>query len=270
MSDRYQRRFQRLQESQTRAFMPFTMLGWPDRARCLDTIDMMIKSGAAALELGMAFSDPVADGPVIQKAAFETLEQGFSVHDAFALLKDVRAIDADIPIGILVYYNVVLAQGIDRFFQQAKDAGIDGVLVADLPVEAADEVLPAAEKHGINLIFIVSPVTTKTRLKEIVAKASGFLYLVSRLGVTGTDKKTEMYKELTELVGEIKEQSQIPVCAGFGISDGASAAAMLKTGVDGVIIGSRVIEIVGTSGVDGLKDLFAEVSAVLKPERLGV
>src|SRR5215470_4156503 len=127
MSTRYDQRFKELQKTNGKAFIPFTLLGWPDRDASLKMIKQMIECGASALELGIAFSDPVADGPVIQKAAYETIASGFSVHDAFALLKDVRRLDEDIPIGILVYFNTVLAQGIDSFFSLAKAAGVDGV-----------------------------------------------------------------------------------------------------------------------------------------------
>ncbi|HEY9676823.1 MAG TPA: tryptophan synthase subunit alpha [Drouetiella sp.] len=264
MSNRYQTRFEQLQKKNEKAFMPFTVLGYPDRAQSLSIIKTMIESGASALELGFPFSDPVADGPVIAKAAFETLESGFKTADCFSLIKDVRKLDGDIPIGILVYYNVVLAVGVERFFQQAKDAGIDGVLIADLPVETADEVLPFAKASGVDLIFIVSPVTTEERLEKIATNAGGFIYLVSRLGVTGTDKSANDLSSLGALIKSMKELSKLPICAGFGVSSKQTAAALLEVGVDGVIVGSKIIEIIErnpSNRESALAELFAELKS---------
>jgi len=248
MSDRYAKRFKALAERKERAFIPFTLLGYPDLESSLTVIKAMIGCGVTALELGIPFSDPVADGPVIQRAVHETLAKGFKVADAFSLIEEVRQIDQEIPIGILVYYNVVLAHGVDTFFEHASKSGIDGVLIADLPAECADEVLPAAKKAGIELIFIISPVTTAERIKLIAEKAGAFIYLVSRLGVTGTqDRQEDKDKQLSQLIGQIKESISLPVIAGFGISTPEQASNMLSLGADGVITGSRVIEIIGST-----------------------
>ena len=266
MSTRYEQRFKELQKINGKAFIPFTLLGWPDRGASLKMIKQMIECGASALELGMAFSDPVADGPVIQKAAYETIASGFSVQDAFDLLKDMRRLDETIPIGILVYFNTVLAKGIDSFFSLAKAAGVDGVLIADLPAESADEVLPAAKANGIDLIFLVSPVTTEKRLDTILSKAGGFLYLVSRLGVTGvTERSTERDKALSNLIKQIRQRTSVPICAGFGISSKSDAEKMFGLGVDGVISGSRVIQLAQSSGDNihsQLQDYYKEMVAV--------
>jgi tryptophan synthase alpha chain len=245
MSRRYEERFKQLKKAGEKAFIPFTVLGWPSRDESFKMIKQMIDSNVSAIELGIAFSDPVADGPVIQRAAYETIASGFSVTDAFELIKEVRKLSASIPIGLLVYFNTVLAKGIDAFFSLAKSAGVDGVLVADLPAENANEVLPAAQANDIDLIFIVSPVTTPARLDAILSHASGFLYLVSRLGVTGTtERSSERDAALRILVENIRQQKSIPVCAGFGISTVNDAQSMFDIGVDGVISGSRVIQIV--------------------------
>lgn len=295
--DRYSSRFRELESRGEKAFVPFTVLGWPDEERSLRIIKTMIDSGATCIELGIAFSDPVADGPVIQEASYATLESGFGVADAFRLIKRVRDLDANVPIGLLVYYNIVLSLGVETFFKTAHDAGVDGVLIADLPVESASEIAPAAEKHGIAPIFIVSPLTTEGRLDSIIENARGFLYLVSRLGVTGTgERDVDRDARLKSLVANIKEKTELgktdtsktdtnktdtsktntsqigaskcepsttvsnrrnlPVLAGFGVSSPAQAKAMLSLGVDGVITGSRIIEL-ARSGDD--------YNAVLKP-----
>lgn len=256
MQTRYDARFSRLRAAGKKAFIPFTLLGWPDRSTSLEIIKLMIESGASALELGWAFSDPIADGPVIQRAAFETLALGFSVNDALGLIEEVRRLDDEIPIGLLVYYNMVLAQGIESFFARSKAAGVDGVLVADVPPESADEITPAARKHGIAPIFIVSPLTTEERLELIVEQAGGFLYAVSRLGITGTEERYD--EQLQNMIDRVRRKTDLPLCIGFGISTPDQAKSMLAIGADGVITGSRIIQLV--EGAGG-----GSVDAILRP-----
>jgi tryptophan synthase alpha chain len=245
MPSRYKTKFELLHKAKQKAFIPFTVLGWPDKQKSLNIIEQMIKSGATALELGIAFSDPVADGPIIQQATHETLTSGFSVADSFELISQARQLDKDIPIGLLVYFNTVLAKGIEKFFAEAKQSGVDGILIADLPIENADEIVPAAKNNGIDLIFIISPVTDKGRLQKILTQASGFLYLVSRLGVTGTNERSQSKdQQLGNLIKEIKANTDLPICAGFGISSVADAESMFSIGADGVITGSQVIKII--------------------------
>lgn len=259
MANRYDARFAELKEKGVKSFVPFTVLGWPDEERSFQIVKSMIDSGVSCLELGIAFSDPVADGPIIQKASFATLESGFGVADAFKLIKRIRQLDDKIPIGLLVYYNIVLSRGIEAFFKAAADAGVDGILIADLPVECVDEVVPAARATGVVPILIVSPMTTPARLDTIVASAGGFLYLVSRLGVTGTgDRNQDSDARLKSLVGEVKKRTQLPLLAGFGVSSPAQAQVMLSLGADGVITGSRVIEL-----ADAAKD--TDIASALKP-----
>jgi len=265
MLRRYEQRFAELKRANKKAFVPFTLLGWPNREVSLKMIRQMIDSGASALELGMAFSDPVADGPIIQRAAFETISSGFSVTDAFGLLEDVRKLDDSIPIGILVYYNQVLAKSIEAFFAQAKKAGVDGVLIADLPAESAEEVLPAARSLGVDLILLVSPVTSIGRLDLILSQASGFLYLISRLGVTGmVEPPEDKDLALKNLITEVRARNPIPICAGFGISSRNDALRMFELGVDGVISGSRVIQLaMNNDATNGAIDLSAYYRDIL-------
>jgi len=253
MHNRYEARFSRLRDAGKKAFIPFTLLGWPDREKSLEIIKLMIASGASALELGWAFSDPIADGPVIQRAAFETLALGFSVGDALSLISEVRQLDEEIPIGLLVYYNMVLAQGVDSFFAQAKNSGVDGVLVADVPPESADEITPLAQQHGICPIFIVSPLTTEQRLAMIVQHAAGFLYAVSRLGITGTEQRYDA--QLEDMIARVRKKTELPLCVGFGISTPEQAKSMLALGADGVITGSRIIQLVERAGAEPIEPI---------------
>lgn len=269
MTNRYDQRFAQLKAAKKRAFIPFTLLGWPNRDRSLSIIKTMIDSGASALELGLAFSDPIADGPTIQRAAFETLSSGFKVSDAFDLVRNIRTLDSEIPIGLLVYYNMILAHGARPFFEQARDAGADGILVADLPPEAAEELAPAAQEYSLTLIFIVSPLTSAERLDLILKHAGGFLYAVSRLGITGVEERYDT--QLKNLIDKVHARTQLPVCVGFGISTPDQARAMLALGADGVITGSRIIALVNSTGPENdlqqLRDfLLSLLQTVESPE----
>lgn len=254
--DRYAERFASLKKSNNGAFMPFTVLGWPDEETSFGIIKTMIDSGASALELGIAFSDPVADGPIIQAAAHKVIESNFSVNQALELVARIRKYDENIPIGLLVYYNHVMAKGIDQFFARAGECGVDGVLVADLPAESADEILQAGAADGVNVIFIVSPLTREERLSKIVTHAGGFIYLVSRLGVTGVDERdSDRDNKLATLISSVKKATPLPVLAGFGISTPAHAEKMMELGADGVITGSKIVDLVTKSGAKWQSEL---------------
>jgi tryptophan synthase alpha chain len=243
--NRYAALFQRLRSENRRAFIPFTLLGYPHQQASFEIIKTLIDAGANALELGLAFSDPMADGPIIQKAATETLNSGYTVDNALALLQQVRAYAPEIPIGLLVYYNMVLARGIGNFFDDVARVGVDGVLIADLPPENMHEVAPSAQEAGVELIHIVSPLTSDERLKIIARHAGGFLYIVSRLGITGMEERFD--QQLAALLNRVKSQIDLPLCVGFGISKPEHAAQMIQAGADGVISGSRVIQLIQDS-----------------------
>ncbi|MBA3858022.1 MAG: tryptophan synthase subunit alpha [Cyanobacteria bacterium PR.3.49] len=254
--NRYEERFTSLKKSNKGAFMPFTVLGWPDEETSFSIIKTMIDSGASALELGIAFSDPVADGPIIQAAAHKVIEDGFTVSQALDLVARVRKYDESIPVGLLVYYNHVMAKGIDQFFARAAECGVDGVLIADLPAESADEILQAGSANGVNVIFIVSPLTREARLSKIVTHAGGFIYLVSRLGVTGTDERdSDRDNRLAALIASVKKATTLPVLAGFGISTPIHAEKMMSLGADGVITGSKIVDLVTKAGSNWQKEL---------------
>ncbi len=244
--NRYEARFTALRQAGRKAFIPFTILGFPDRARCLRGIEALLAGGAAALELGIAFSDPLADGAVIQQATHEVLAAGFRVRDALALVRDIRALDANLPIGLLVYHNIVAARGPERFFDDVKAAGADGVLIADLPPETAAEVAEAAKAAEVAPIFMVSPLTGEDRLRQIGALAEGFLYVVSRLGITGSD--TNFDEQLRATLARTRRLSRLPLCVGFGVSTPEAARQMIALGADGVVTGSRIIEIIREAG----------------------
>lgn len=238
-SQRYERLFNQLRSEKRHAMIPFILLGWPTPEVCLNMVDAFIAGGAAALELGIAFSDPMADGPLIQKAARDTLDLGFDMDQALKLLKTIRQKHSETPISLLVYYNLVLARGVEKFVRDIAEAGADALLIADLPMECFDEVKPFADAYGVHLTSIISPLTDEKRLPGIASKSGGFLYAVSRLGITGVEERYD--QSLDALFKRVRNCSTLPVCVGFGISKREHVENMVRLGADGVIVGSAVM-----------------------------
>lgn len=259
--NRYKKKFAELKKKRQGAFIPFVTIGDPDYSTSLRIIKRLIDSGADVLELGLAFSDPIADGKTIQAADVRALEAGIDTNKVFGLLKKVRAYNKEIPIGLLVYYNLIYRRGIEKFYKDAKDAGVDGILAADVPVEEAGPLLKVAKKYRINQIFLVTPTTTEKRLKNILRHASGFIYLVTLLGVTGA--REELQKETIKLIRMVRPYTKLPICAGFGISKPKHVKTVLKAGCDGVIAGSAVVNIIAKN-LKNERRMLKEVSDYVK------
>ena len=261
-ASRYQTIFTEHQKAGQTVFIPFTMLGWPDETRCFEIIQALADNGASALELGIPFSDPVADGPVIQNVATETIANGFTVPQIWPLLTKIRTAYPDLPIGLLTYTNTVLAQGVETFYQHAANAGVDGVLIADLPPEFASDILPTAQKHNIAPIFIVSPLTSIERINVMASYAQGFWYVVSRLGITGVHQDIDT--TLVDCLTRLKSVSNLPAYVGFGISTPEQAQQMISLGADGVITGSKIIQLVQNDpSLDSLKTFLPQMKSAL-------
>ena len=221
-------------------FIPFTVLGDPDYHKSLEVIKVMIENGADALELGFPFSDPPADGPVIQAAHKRALENGMTTRRCFELIAEVRKF-SQIPIGLLIYYNLVLQYGTDAFYAECAKSGVNSVLIADLPLEHVAEISEPAEKHKIGQVYLVSELTTKDRLEKILERVNAYIYLVSYLGVTGKDQKL-FGKNIAEMVKSIRAASDIPVFVGFGIGSAEQASVAIQSGVDGFLVGSKLVQ----------------------------
>jgi len=241
------------------ALIPFFVLGDPDYQSSLTLIKAAIDAGADILELGIPFSDPIADGPTIQKADIRALEAGMTVAKALDLIREIKAY-TDIPIGLLMYYNLIYHYGSDRFYRDAADAGVNSVLVADVSIDDADEIADPASAAGLDTVFMATPVTSTERMKLVASKTTGFIYTVSLLGVTGA--RNELSDTVEGLVGKLKELTDVPVCVGFGISTPEHAAAVAKAGADGVIIGSKIVGLIEKNLGDTEK-IVAEVSAFI-------
>jgi tryptophan synthase alpha chain len=239
-TNRYEAMFARLRGKG--AFIPFVMLGDPDIETSSAIIDTLIASGADALELGMPFSDAVADGPMIQRAGFRALEAGVTPTDCLRLLKNVRAKYSDVPIGLLVYANLVVHQDLKTFYIEAAEAGVDSVLVADVPVGAATPFIEAAEAVDIAPIFVVPPNADETAIREIARRGRGYTYFLGRTGVTGADR--EMQTPLPSRIKVLQEAGAPPAIVGFGISTPEHIRAALDAGAAGAISGSATVAII--------------------------
>ena len=241
------------------ALIPFFVIGDPDFETSLEIVKTAIDAGADILELGVPFSDPIADGPTIQKADIRSLNNGMTVQRALEFIQKVKEYK-DIPIGLLMYYNLVYQYGCEKFFSDFHKAGVNSVLVADLSIDDADEITGPAKNAGLDTVFMVTPITNDNRMKLIASKTTGFIYTVSVLGVTGS--RDELSDTIEALVSKLKKLTDVPICVGFGISKPAHAAAVASAGADGVIVGSRVVKII-EENLDNHKKMLAEISTLV-------
>ncbi|MHC5140254.1 MAG: tryptophan synthase subunit alpha [Planctomycetota bacterium] len=223
------------------ALIPFFVIGDPDEETSFELIKTAIDAGADVLELGIPFSDPVADGPTIQKADIRAIDAGMTPQKALAFIKRITDYQP-IPIGLLVYYNLIYQYGVERFFEDFKQAGGTSVLVADLSIDDADEIAPAAEAAGLETVFMVTPNTSDARIQKVAEQTTGFIYTVSLLGTTG--QRTGLSELVKPLIGRLRSLTEKPICVGFGISTPDHAKDIAQAGADGVIIGSRIIKFI--------------------------
>jgi len=262
----YKQVFSELKQQNKTALIPFFVIGDPDFETSLAVVKAAIDAGADILELGIPFSDPIADGPTIQKADIRAARNGMTVTkslDFIHKIKDYR----DVPIGLLMYYNLIYQYGTERFFRDFHQAGVNSVLVADLSIDDADEIMGPARSAGLDTVFMVTPNTQPDRMRLIAAKTTGFIYTVSVLGVTGS--RDDLSDTVAGLVAKLKSLTTVPVCVGFGISKPEHAAAVARAGADGVIIGSRVVSLI-ESNLNDRDGMIAQISAFLAEVRAAI
>ena len=238
---RIEKCFDSLAVSGRTALIPYIMAGDPSPDASVPLMHTLVKSGSDLIELGVPFSDPMADGPVIQAAGERALRHRISMHDAINMVAEFRRDDDDTPVVLMTYENPIEAMGEARFVKSAAAAGVDGVLVVDLPIEEADALLTAAEDEALDIIFLVSPTTSLARLKRIAQVARGFVYYVSLKGVTGakhidTDQIADKVKQFRNII-------TIPTAVGFGIRDARQAGRVAQL-ADAVVVGSAIVRIV--------------------------
>lgn len=240
--ERYNQLFERLNNLNQGAFVPFVTLGDPDAELSLKIVDALIEGGADALEIGIPFSDPLADGPTIQNANLRAFKSEITPTICFELLSRIRAKHPTMPIGLLVYANLVFTNGIENFYIRCQKAGVDSVLVADVPMSESKPFREAALAHNIAPIFICPPNGDDALLQQIGEHSRGYTYLLSRAGVTGTEQRAQM--PLTHLVDKLKQYHAAPALQGFGISEPAQVTEAIENGAAGTISGSAVVKII--------------------------
>lgn len=232
--------FARLKQEGRTAFMPYVTIGFPELNATPEIVQAMVEAGADLVELGVPFSDPIAEGPTIQRASFVALENGVTLKHCFETARGIRA-KTNVPLLFMGYYNPVFSYGVERFVNEAAAAGIDGLILPDLALEEAREVQEPCKKAGIDLILFVAPTSTEERIKQVAELASGFIYCVSLMGVTGA--RSTMSEYLPELLGRVRRYTDTPLAVGFGISKPEHFAAVSKL-ADGGLVGSALIEVI--------------------------
>jgi tryptophan synthase alpha chain len=229
--------FADLKNEAAKGLIPFVVAGHPDLITTRDLLVEFGRTGAAVIELGIPFSDPMADGPVIQRASEEALQRKFGIGEVLSLATDVRKVSST-PLVLFSYLNPLLQYGFERLAETARAVGVDGVLVTDLVPEESDQFASCLRSNGIDLIFLVAPTSSDERIEMIAAKASGFIYAVSRLGVTGT--QSDLSSDAETLVNRIRRFTDLPIAVGFGIS-GAKQVADVWKYADAAVIGSAIV-----------------------------
>ncbi|MHB8882781.1 MAG: tryptophan synthase subunit alpha [Thermodesulfovibrionales bacterium] len=241
MKGRISRKFSELAKKGGKAFIPYIMTGHPTLSRTRELVRILEESGADIIELGVPFSDPLADGPTIQQAALTALGQGVTLAGVIEFVRDLRK-TTQIPLILMTYYNPVFKYGEERFVQDATAAGVDGVIIPDLPPDEAATLIKQGRRHGLDTIFLLAPTSNEKRIGLVTKAATGFLYYVSITGITGSN--LTMDAGIGSRIAQIKENCSIPVAVGFGISSPEEAAAVARF-ADGVIVGSAVVKKAG-------------------------
>ncbi len=265
MTQRMTARFAKLAAENRPAFVTYFMGGDPDFETSVNIMKGLPAAGADVIELGMPFSDPMADGPSIQAAGLRSLEGGQNIPKAFDMVRAFRQDDDETPIVVMGYYNPIYQYGSEKFLQEAKQAGIDGMIIVDLPPEMDEELCIPALSEGLNFIRLATPTTDEKRLPKVLSNTSGFVYYVSINGITGAAAPKP--DEVAKSVAHIKAKTDLPICVGFGVRSAEQAASIGKA-ADGVVVGSAIVSAIADSLDDGkatgktLTDALAVVSSI--------
>ncbi len=254
-----QKTFKKLQKEGKKAFIPYIMAGDPDLKRTKDIVRLFEECGADIVELGVPFSDPLADGPTIQRASERALRNGVTLRNVIALVKGFGQ-EIKIPIVLMTYYNPVFKYGIELFISDAREAGIDGVIIPDLPPDEAAEFIRLSKKAHLNTIFLLAPTSTEDRVKKVVRASTGFIYYVSITGITGAALSLDGSMEV--LISNIRKYTDKPIAVGFGVSTPEEASAVARVS-DGVIVGSAIVKRIHNSP-DGLKQYLTSLREAIR------
>ena len=238
MKTRISLKFRKLKREGGKAFIPYIMAGDPSLEKTKEVVLLFEECGADIVELGVPFSDPLADGPTIQRAAERALQNGVTLRKVVSFVREMRQL-TQIPLVLMTYYNPVFKYGLDAFVADAVDAGADGVIIPDLPPDEADDLMKLSKKSGLDTIFLLAPTSTEERIKKVARSASGFIYYVSITGITGSGLLLDGSMET--LLSNIRKHTEKPIAVGFGVSTPEDASAIAKIS-DGVIVGSAIVK----------------------------
>lgn len=256
-------KFQDLRSKKEKALIAYIMVGYPNFKTTIPIIRGLVKGGADIIELGFPFSDPLADGPVIQNASTISLNKGTKIPKLFNLIKKIRK-ETDIPLVLMTYTNILYKKGFNKFISNAKKVGINGFILPDMSIEESKDYIKAARKNNIDTIFLVSPNTRKSRLKKIAKSTTGFLYLVSIYGTTGM--KTKIQKYTIDAIKNTKRivNAKIPIGVGFGVSSAIEVKKFVSAGADAVIVGSEFLRLIEKTPSNQLESKVASFTKRMK------
>ena len=263
---RIKKKFEELEKRNEKALISYIMLGFPNEKATMSTIRGLVKGGADIIELGFPFSDPLADGPVIQNASTISLEKGTNVSKFFNIVKKIRK-ETDIPLVLMTYTNILHHMGYQKFIKNAKKVGIDGFILPDMSIEESKDYLKAA-KNNSDTIFLISPNTSKTRIEKIAKASTGFLYLVAVFGTTGV--KTGIKNYTLKAIKNVKKQTKgkIPIGIGFGVSTPEDVKKYIKAGADAVIVGSAYLKLIERTKQQNLESKITSFTKSLKKQTI--
>ena len=263
---RIKEKFAELEAKKQKALISYIMAGFPNEKATISTVRGLVKGGVDIIELGFPFSDPLADGPVIQNASTISLEKGTKITKFFSLVKKIRK-ETDIPLILMTYTNILYHKGYAKFISEAKKAGIDGFILPDMSIEESKDYLQAA-KNKADTIFLISPNTSNTRIQKISKASSGFLYLVAVFGTTGV--KTGIKKYTLDAIKQVKKQTKgkIPIGIGFGVSTPDDVKKYIKAGADAVIVGSAYLKLIEKTPQNKLESKIASFTKSLKKQTI--
>ncbi|MGI0092615.1 MAG: tryptophan synthase subunit alpha [Nitrosotalea sp.] len=256
-------KFADLRSKNQKALIAYVMAGFPSEKDTISAVRGLVKGGADIIELGMPFSDPLADGPVIQNAGFQALQKGMNLAKFLAMVKKIRK-ETDIPLVLMTYTNILYSHGYAKFISTVKNAGIDGLILPDMSINESKDFLQAAKKNKMDVIFLISPNTTPDRIKKISNLSSGFLYLVSVFGTTGGQQQFQNYtthaiKNAKKILG-----GKIPLGVGFGVSNPEQARFIIKSGADAIIVGSAFLRLIESTSPEKIESKIGSFATSLK------
>lgn len=256
-AESYQEMFARVKSKNEGAFIPFIVAGDPDFDTSLEIVKTFVENGADALEIGFAFSDPVADGPTVQDSDLRALKSGMTTRRGFEFVKKIREFTS-IPIGLLVYYNLIYKMGVNQFYEAAFESGVNAILAADLPPEESEDAISASKEYGVQQIFMAAQTTSNERLEKISKLCDGFLYVVAVMGVTGA--RGNLQTSSVDLIKRVRSHTDLPLSVGFGISKPEHVASVISAGADGAIVASAILDLV-TENLENKKIMLDEIGS---------